>query len=86
MSRPRHGPLAAMLLAAATGAPAMAGEQPDTGMTAEEIQAKVDWVNEVESGDFHFWRRWRDRPDAAARQGLRRSFYHPRHSPRHGHG
>ena len=54
---------AAMLLAAGL---TLAEEQPNTRMTPEEIQAKVDWVNEAESGDFQFWRRWRDRPDAAA--------------------
>ena len=40
--------------------------QPDRNMTPEEIQSRVDWVNEVESQDFHFWRRWRDQPDQTA--------------------
>lgn len=63
---------AAILIAAGAmglaGAATAAGaeEQPNTRMTAEEIQAKVDWVNEVEAEDFHFWRRWRDQPDQAA--------------------
>ncbi len=35
-------------------------------MTPEQIQEKVDWVNEVEAQEFYFWRRWRDQPDAAA--------------------
>jgi len=54
---------AAWLLAAAAAA---AYGQPNPQMTPEEIQAKVDWVNEAESQDFHFWRRWRDQPDRAA--------------------
>ena len=40
--------------------------QPNTTMTPEEIQAKMDWVNEVEAQDFQFWRRWRDQPDQTA--------------------
>ena len=56
--------LAALLLFAAAVLQGQA--QPDASMTPEEIQARVDWVNDVESQDFHFWRRWRDRPDAAA--------------------
>lgn len=35
-------------------------------MTPEQIQEKIDWVNEVEENDFYFWRRWRDQPDQAA--------------------
>lgn len=35
-------------------------------MTPEQIQEKVDWVNEVEAQDYDFWRRWRDQPDSAA--------------------
>ena len=54
---------AAMLLALATAA---AQDRPNTEMTPEEIAARVDWVNEVEAQDFHFWRRWRDQPDQAA--------------------
>ena len=58
-----HRLAAATLLAVGLTA---AHGQPDTNMTAEEIQARVDWVNEVESQDFHFWRRWRDQPDQTA--------------------
>lgn len=35
-------------------------------MTPEQIQAKIDWVNEAEAKDYEFWRRYRDRPDAGA--------------------
>ena len=56
--------LAAVTLIA-VGATA-AQDQPNTQMTPEEIQARVDWVNEVEAQDFHFWRRWRDQPDQTA--------------------
>ena len=58
-----HRLAAATLLAVCLTA---AHGQPDTNMTPEEIQARVDWVNEVESQDFHFWRRWRDQPDQTA--------------------
>ena len=54
---------AAALLA--VGATAAEG-QSNTQMTPEEIQARVDWVNEAEAQDFHFWRRWRDQPDQTA--------------------
>ena len=62
-----HRIATAMLLAVtAAGSAVIAQEPPNSPMTAAEIQAKVDWVNEAEARDFHFWRRWRDRPDAAA--------------------
>ena len=51
---------AATLLALGVAA---AQEQPNTQMTPEEIQAKVDWVNDVEAQEFQFWRRWRDQPE-----------------------
>ena len=35
-------------------------------MTPEQIQEKIDWVNEVEAQDYEFWRRFRDQPDAGA--------------------
>ncbi|MDE0799158.1 MAG: serine hydrolase [Rhodospirillaceae bacterium] len=35
-------------------------------MTPEQIQEKIDWVNEAESRDYEFWRRYRDQPDQAA--------------------
>lgn len=60
----KTGHLLAVAMLVASGA-TVAQEQPNTRMTPEEIQARVDWVNEVESQDFHFWRRWRDQPDQA---------------------
>ena len=60
----KTGHLFAVAMLLALGA-AAAQEQPNTRMTPEEIQARVEWVNEVESQDFHFWRRWRDQPDQA---------------------
>ena len=58
----KTGHLFAVAALLALGA-AAAQEQPNTQMTPEEIQAKMDWVNEVESQDFQFWRRWRDQPE-----------------------
>ena len=61
----KTGHLFAVATLLALGA-AAAQEQPNTQMTPEEIQAKMDWVNEVEAQDFQFWRRWRDQPDQQA--------------------
>lgn len=35
-------------------------------MTPEDIQAKIDWVNEAEAQGFEFWKRFRDRPNSFA--------------------
>ncbi len=59
---------AAFVAAMAFGSLQACTQAPDRplDMTAEQIQEKIDWVNEVEAQDFTFWRRYRDQPDQAA--------------------
>ncbi len=52
-----------------------AGAQTDAPLTADQVEERLQWVEEVEAQDFDFWRRFANPPPAGFRQPL--EWYNP---------